>query len=280
MSKPWKSRVLILDVSSLAHRAWHVLEQIQFNGQPTGVLYGVLRDLGMFQELFQTSKIVFCFDHPKQHRKEFYPEYKANRIREGRQSLYSQIDQLRTELLPEIGFKSIRYTEGFEADDWIAQLTKYDLKEHEIIIVTRDSDLKQLLRKSGRVLLYDPQTKSCYGYNEFKKEFPSIEPQALSSLMSITGCKTDNIEGIKGIGPVTAMKYLNKEALPEITIQKITDAATLIKRNVFLVTLPWSGLPIRGGVVLPNDKVSQEKWTLVCRRHGMESLVGKCPMWN
>ena len=74
-------KYLLLDCDYLCHRALHSTGGLSYHGSATGVIYGFLKSLSGFQDLFNTSNFIFCWDSPTKHlhRKTLYPEYKENR---------------------------------------------------------------------------------------------------------------------------------------------------------------------------------------------------------
>ena len=52
----------VIDVSYLAHRAFHTTGSLSYEGNPTGVLFGVLRDIEKQLDLHGASLAVFAFD--------------------------------------------------------------------------------------------------------------------------------------------------------------------------------------------------------------------------
>ena len=72
-------KYLLLDCNYLCHRAKHSTGDLSYGGDATGVIYGFLKSLSGFQDFFNTSNFVFCWDSNTSKRKEIYPEYKANR---------------------------------------------------------------------------------------------------------------------------------------------------------------------------------------------------------
>jgi DNA polymerase-1 len=275
-----KKPILLLDCNALAHRSWYVLQDLVYKGKGTGVLFGVLRDLVMVQEQFDTPDLVFCFDHGESKRKLIYPQYKANRTKEGKQSLYYQIDLLKHEVLPAIGFNNIYFVEGYEADDWLAFLSTVRPTDRRSIIVTRDHDMHQLLTEDDRVEIWDPQLKAYYTYEDVLKAWDGVTPEELPYVMAYMGCKTDNIEGVKGVGPITAIKLFREEGvLPRLQAlaEKFRNDGHYL-RNLKLIKLPLEGLEDMGFRPHRRDNVSQVRWNAVCEKYGLVNLVPKCPM--
>jgi 5'-3' exonuclease len=271
---------VIVDVPSLAFRAWHAMENICYKGQNVGVLYGILRDIRMIQDLFDTSRIAFCFDQEPSLRKEFFPPYKSSRVRVGKEKLYRQIEELRDRTLPSIGFRNIFSHEGYEADDWMGFLVLETQRYSSSVLVTRDQDMRQLL--SNKCDIYDPQTKCVYNLAEFRDEYRGLEPKQLINLKALMGCKSDDIPGVEGVGFENAVRIVKGETItPKLEI-KLNQFRELeqFERNVQLVKLPWPGLDKiwdDKSLTMRKDCVTQEKWVKICSDCGAHSLIPKCP---
>ena len=104
---------------------------------------------------------------------------------------------------------------GLEADDLIASAVKiFDQEENEIIIVSADKDLAQLISPQVVQLLPPPTANPKLGWrtldeNGVKEKF-GVSPNAILDYLSIIGDQSDNIPGLSGVGPKTASKWLEE----------------------------------------------------------------------
>ena len=283
MKRTW----LILDMSNLCYRAFYTTGGLSYDGDATGVLYGMFRDIISLQDLFSTNLIVFAFDGGYRKRKEIYPEYKCNRKKravpfsedelELMDELRRQIVQLRVKHLPEIGFMNIAYQEGYEADDLIAQVSQQITSDGEYgIIVSSDQDLYQCL--DSHVTVWKPSKGGkMVTEDSFQKEW-RVSPRQWAVVKSISGCKTDDVPGVMGVGEKTAVKFLNKELKKTSKVyQRIVSQEELCRRNLRLTKLPIEGTEF---VSLVEDNMSKEKWDSVMESLGMKSLRKLVPKEN
>lgn len=276
MPEPW----LLIDVSNMAYRAMYTTGELSHDGDPTGALYGIFRDVIDFCGLFNTNRIAFCFDGGYDGRLEVFPEYKASRQtkhremdefeRETRRQLRRQIYRLRNGLLAEAGFRNVFWQEGYEADDVMAWLCQ-EYRGNEFVIVCTDQDLWQCLDRD-RVTQYNPITKRPITQKSFEEQF-GICPSMWAHVKAIAGCDGDGVPGIRGVGEKTAAKYLsgNLKATTK-AYQLITPETELIERNLKLVRLPFPGC---GPFRLVEDETSGRTWDRVMGSLGMKSLVGR-----
>src|SRR5437868_2353755 len=113
---------LLIDVPSLAHRAFHTTGGLVFDGRHTGVVFGVLRYLVTLEGYFPGARPVFAFDSGPYLRAAVCPSYKAG-WNGTDETLKRQLGQIRDDVLPALGYANIFHAPGYEADDVIASLT-------------------------------------------------------------------------------------------------------------------------------------------------------------
>jgi len=268
---------LILDSDFLCHKAKHVFKSLAFDGQPTGILFGFLKDLEIFQEEFSPYSFVFCWDTGHGLRESMYPIYKANRRKneyteseiEFENFFRKQMKLLREKYLQEVGFQNIFWQDGYESDDLIAKVCETVTKQQDrAIIISADHDLYQLL--TDDIQIYNPSSKKKLNQKSFEDEY-GITPKQWVTVKCLAGCSTDNIKGIKGVGEKTAIKFLKHELNPD----SATYAKIILEKDSILETnRPLIGLPLDGTneIELTQDAVSKKEWRSLCRRYGMRTL--------
>lgn len=270
---------LLLDCDYLCHRAFYSTGTLKFGDVLTGVVFGFLRDIVNFQQLFQTDDIAFCFDHGKSLRVLEYPRYKSNRQQvEGtsefnaKKELAFQIKQLRLDYLPSIGFRNVFWQNGYEADDVIASVCKNLTKRESAVVISADHDLYQLL--TDRVIIFNPHKKQTVTVKTFEDEW-GLSPTQWVDIKSIAGCQTDCIAGVQGVGEKTAAKFITGSLKTSAkAFNAIVKGNAVWKRNRYLVQLPYPGTD---RFELEDDKIKREDWTELTTRLGMKSLCNEFP---
>ncbi len=203
--------MILLDAFSLAYRSYFALQKAELrspDGRESGVVYGFLQTILSLKKTFSSHDIVAVFDGKKpSFRKEIYPEYKSNRQKMP-EALSEQIESLATGL-PKFGCPVLRM-EDFEADDIIASLVNAYSSREEILIVTRDKDIAQLVRKGVSLIYPDKYGKwDLIDEKRVKVKF-GVEPSKIKDYLLLTGDSSDNIPGVPGVGPKTAVKLLQE----------------------------------------------------------------------
>jgi len=277
-------KYLLLDCNYLCHRAKWSTGGLTYDGDAIGVIYGFLKSLSGFQDLFNTSNFVFCWDSETSKRKEIYPEYKAQREKkeytdeeiEFDRAFRKQMKKLRTTYLPMIGFRNVFVQKGYESDDIIASICCQKNKsiDNEFVIISSDKDLYQCISPS--VSFYNPQTSKILTFQGFKKKY-GIESYEWGNVKSLAGCTTDNVKGIEGIGEIRAIQFLNGNLNPKSKAMqniKNPDSDEILFRNQKLVILPFEGTQ---QFKLRRDNLSEQGWRQVTKLLGMKSIRDRMP---
>lgn len=272
---------IVLDSTQACYRSFYTMGGLSYRGTPTGIIYGYLGSVIHLQGLFNTEQICHCFDYGRNLREDTYPPYKRNR-KEAREKftpqqlsewlgLQAQIKALRSKWLKRIGYRNIFKQKGYEGDDMIASVCLSIIKMgDEAIVVSTDEDMYQLLTK--RIKIYDPKKKELWTVKRFKNRF-GLEPWQWPTIKAIAGCNTDNVKGLKGVGTITAVKYLiNGLKSGSVKYELIKKGRKKIQRiNLPLVSLPYKGtkscFPFK-------DELPLEGWHRVLRELGIRSLDG------
>ncbi|KAF8818479.1 DNA polymerase I [Rickettsia endosymbiont of Cardiosporidium cionae] len=200
------AQFVVIDGYGFVFRAYHTHPHLTSpNKQPVGAIYGFTSMLLKILQDFRPQRAVIVLDHKdKNFRHDIYPEYKSNRpILD--QELVVQLELL-TEVATALNFCSLEKI-GFEADDIIATIAnKYSLMDQNVIIISSDKDLVQLMNE--RVKIYDPVKSRYIDESDVLEKF-GVAPDKVRDVQSLMGDRSDNIPGVKGIGSKTAAKLIN-----------------------------------------------------------------------
>lgn len=238
---------LLVDGHFLSHRAWHTTGGLRHEGQGTGVAYGFLRDLDMLADLFSMDRVILAFDSRTSLRRASYPTYKISRSlgktdaeKADRAAFDVEVTQLRTVILPEIGYRNVWEVDGYEADDILAAVAKTVQAPHdEAIIVSTDKDLWQCLEP--HVSMFNPITKKITTSASFREEW-KIDPIQWADVKAFAGCDTDDIKGIEGVGEKTAAAWIRGTLKPGKKYDLMNYGLDYYNLNIGLVRLPYPGL--------------------------------------
>lgn len=217
MTQPPAPLLLIIDGSSLLHRAYHALPSLTApDGRLVNAAYGfIMMFLKALGELKPTHTAV-TFDRPEPtFRNQLFPDYQAQREKKP-DELYAQIPMVK-ELLVSMGVP-VYEAPGFEADDVIGTIaTKASGVRRQraapvrIIILTGDKDLLQLVGDGVEVVLLrrgitDTARYDIAGVVE-RFGFP---PERIPDFKALAGDPSDNYPGVPGVGEKTATELVKE----------------------------------------------------------------------
>jgi len=197
----------LVDASPYIFRAYFALPEslTDPSGRPVNAVYGFKEFLLRLAATEQPTHVGVAFDESltTSFRNEIYPEYKAQRDLPPA-ALEAQLKDCQ-EVAAALG-AAVFLSHRYEADDLIATLVyQLDAQGHGAVVVTSDKDLAQLV--SERVTLLDFARDIRYGPAEVEEKF-GVRPDQIADLLALAGDTVDNIPGVKGIGPKTAVALL------------------------------------------------------------------------
>jgi DNA polymerase-1 len=282
--------VYLIDGYNLIYQAYYAFKNRPlFNpqGRNSSAVYGFFRSLFAIRKERHPSHLAVVFDSKiKTFRHQEYPLYKAQRDITP-EDLHIQIGVIE-EILKALDIPILQ-CDGYEADDIIAVMARQCGKENvHCYIISKDKDILQVVGDNIRVLR---QQKGQGGFEEWGKEEVfnnlGLHPNQIIDYLALTGDQSDNIPGVLGIGPKTALKllsqygsldniYLNIQTVtPETQRQKLLKAredALLSKRLVTLCT----ELPLKVDIAALEVKaLNIEKAIPLFSREGMKTLVAE-----
>ena len=210
MTQHTQDTLYLLDSYGLIYRSYFAFVSHPLTnkaGENVSALYGFFRSLAMILKTYRPQYFLAAFDsRTPTFRHEWYPEYKATRDKTP-EDLHAQIPHIE-KILTTLGIACLR-KDGFEADDIIATLARRAEKEgRRCVIISGDKDLAQLVGDFVSVLKPDKSEALAHCGIEEVKEHWGVAPVQMLDYLSLIGDSADNIPGVKGIGPKTAVKLL------------------------------------------------------------------------
>ncbi len=200
-----RPRLYLVDAHAYLHRAYHALPPLSTSkGEPVGALYGFARLLWKLVREEKPAGIAVCFDLPgPTFRHKAYAAYKATR-KELEPDLLAQL-KAAPKFTEGMGFACVS-AEGFEADDLMATLARRCEREgYDAVLVTGDKDALQLVGDGVWVL---DAAKGVRLDPEAVQTKLGVGPASVVDFLALTGDSSDNVPGVRGVGPVGAAKLL------------------------------------------------------------------------
>jgi DNA polymerase-1 len=253
-------------------------------GKNTQAVFGFFRTfLELLRERMPASLAVLMDSKTKTHRHELYPAYKAHRDA-APEELHDQVAVIE-EILAALGVPFFR-VDGFEADDLIATLAaRCGVEKTPCYVVSRDKDLLQTV---GPHVIVLRQKKGDGGWEEWGRDEVfagfGVYPEQVVDYLALTGDQSDNIPGVAGIGPKTAVKllgqwqtldgvYENLPAIPESQRKKLESGKESAYLSRRLATLT-ADLPLKiEAEALALKPLNAEKAVPLFLREGIKSIA-------
>ena len=219
-------KLFLIDGMALIYRSYYAFINNPLStssGFPTSAIYGFLNSIFKILNEEKPDYISIALDAQKPtFRHDIFSDYKANR-KKMPDDLRLQIPEIK-QILSKVN-ANVLINEGYEADDIIATVVKQlNSEEISIYIVTGDKDLMQLVDKN--VFVYNPGNKFSgtiiYDKEKVLQKW-NVPPNKICDLLTIMGDTSDNIPGVKGIGPKTASKLIHEFGGVEALLLKIDD---------------------------------------------------------
>lgn len=220
--------LMVIDGNSLLHRAFYAIPILSNRkGVYTNAVYGFLNMLLKLIQDYQPYSLAVAFDKKTPtFRHQIYAEYKGTR-QKAPEELVPQFELAR-EAMVKMGIP-IYEADGFEADDIMGTVSQScgNTGQH-VLLVTGDKDALQLVSEHTEVLLTKKGISNIYRYDldEIAGEY-GLKPVQLVDMKGLMGDSSDNIPGVPGIGPKTAVSLLKEYD----TLENVLKNTENIKRN-------------------------------------------------
>jgi DNA polymerase-1 len=196
-------------------------------GQPVKAVYVFTQALLSLIHNQKPAYLIMVIDHGDQtvFRRDLYPAYKANR--KERPADFEPQEQLIFQIVRDSGIPMLE-APGFEADDLMATLThQLDGLGFDTVLVSKDKDLRQLL--GPHVRMYDPQGDAFFDEADLLREH-GYTPQQAVEIQTLMGDSTDNVPGVAGVGPKTALELIQQFGTADAAVAAAKQEPPVIKK--------------------------------------------------
>ena len=239
------SHLLVIDGLNTFIRVFSAVPALNDDGQHIGGVTGFLRSVAAVVRLIKPTRCIIVFDGKggSRRRKDIYPEYKANRANKTAFNRYQEFASLEDEqdsMRRQFG-RVIQYLnclpvttlsiDNVEADDIMAYIANeiYTDDKNRVTICSTDRDFLQLV--NNRISVWSPIKKKMYTPSVMQEEFGFSSKNYLL-YRSFIGDKSDNIPGLKGVGPKSLIKYFPVFSEDrELTVEEIVQYANDVDKK-------------------------------------------------
>jgi DNA polymerase-1 len=234
-----RKQLILVDGSSYLYRAFHAMRHLSTAaGQPTNAIFGVINMLKSLKNEYNPQYMAVVFDaRGKTFRHDLYDKYKANRPPMP-DELREQVDYVHN-IIVALGLPLLSVA-GVEADDVIGTLAAEGARDgFDVIVSTGDKDLAQIV--DDHVNLIDTMKNVVYDAEGVADKF-GVAPGQIIDYLTLVGDTSDNIPGVPGVGPKTAVKWLSEYDTLDNIVGHAAEFGGKVGENLrdFLDRLPMS----------------------------------------
>lgn len=281
---------ILVDGMNIAYQAFHAYKRLSYKGKSVSILFGFLQILKskIKNHCWTPEKIIIIWDGDiSEKRLEWWPKYKSHRQekrdKEEHKKFHKQIRKTQ-KLIRAFGIAQIR-NKKIEGDDMICLATKYYSALGRITIFSGDHDMVQLVNRDIQV--FHPIKGTITAPGLCSAHF-GVEAMSIVDLYCLTGDDSDDIPGIKGFGPRTAIKFLKEHnSIAEYLKNKKAEFNGLLdkdrlkkiyKRNKKLMDLKWfcnKFLTMEDITYIKGDKspkFNDSKVSEICLKYNLKTL--------
>ncbi len=247
-------RWLLVDGTWLAHTLKYGMTQAgSIEESPEFISLGYLDALRRLccNRRVQTTNVQLFFDSKKSWRRNIFPEYKSSRRdkeytddeRRADAIFWAHIDRMIEHDLPSLGLP-VYLIPGYEGDDLIASACRSIKPTDHAMIITADGDMWQCL--DHHISWFNPYNDRYVTAMSFWQE-RGLEPKQWATVKAIAGCSGDSVPGIRGVGEVSAIKYLQGTlSSSSVYAKRINSDKGACEQTIAyrLVRLPYEGTPM------------------------------------
>ena len=206
-------KLLLIDGNYYVYRSFYAIRDLRNSrGEATNAVYGFVKSVRKMLRDITPDYVAVVWDTGiPERRMQLQPEYKQQR-KEMPDEMIPQLKVIQ-DLAPLLGIQGVSLP-NTEADDLMASYTVAAVERGvEVVLATNDKDLFQLVRPGVGVYSTNKADLSgggdftILGVEEVMKKW-GVPPEQILGILALTGDSADNIPGVPGVGPKTAVKIL------------------------------------------------------------------------
>ncbi|MDU4697916.1 MAG: 5'-3' exonuclease H3TH domain-containing protein [Paenibacillus sp.] len=231
-----KDTILLVDGMALMFRAFYASAATGYirrtkAGVPTNAVYGFMRYFWDAVQRFGPTHIACCWDlGSKTFRTEQFSDYKGNRS-DAPDELIPQFSMIR-EVMDSLGIPNVS-SPGFEADDCIGTLSSRFGQEMDVLVLTGDHDMLQLVSERTSVIIMKKGHGNYMVYTpEALMEEKQLTPGQIVDLKGLMGDTSDNYPGVRGIGEKTALKLVQEHGSVEGILANLDQLSKSVRAKI------------------------------------------------
>lgn len=284
LSCSMKSSKLILDGNNILFKAYYVDKtKTEVNGVMVNPINKFLQMVKNYVRQFKPTEIYISWDkrlNPTgtNFRKDLI-DYKGNRsLDDDTVTKIHDCAEILIEICSSLGFKTI-YPWNLEADDVIAYICEYSNITDDIVIISSDKDLLQLVSKNVKV--YNTSKNELITLKNFY-QFTGVDKTVYVDYKAILGDRSDNIPGLDKYGEIKSKKLAMSRDYTTLN----EDQLAIVDRNIKIMNLKEGYKHSKGEVESYSQQLSkdfqfnEDKFKEVCESYELYSTLKDLETWK
>lgn len=231
-----KDSILLVDGMALMFRAYYASAATGYirrtkAGVPTNAVYGFMRYFWDAVQKFRPTHVACCWDlGGETFRTEQYAAYKGNRS-DAPEELIPQFAMIR-EVMDSVGIPNVS-SPGYEADDCIGTLAARFGRDMDVLILTGDHDMLQLVSERTSVIIMKKGYGNYHVYTpKSLMEEKKLTPRQIIDVKALMGDASDNYPGVRGIGEKTAIKLVQEYGSVEGILANLERLSKAVRSKI------------------------------------------------
>lgn len=281
--KKTKQHLLLVDGENILHQSFHKFANLKSKeGKPSGAIFGFFKSFHYYLKRFEPDFVLITFDngHSKE-RVKLLENYKGHRknISIDYESLQSQ----KKTILKMLRYLGISYIFDkskeilYEGDDYLAWAALNKPKNTKVTIISSDKDFNQLISKDVKIL--NPRKDEIINLQNCQELF-GYTPEQTVSYLALVGDNSDDIPGVKGIGPKKAQAFLDKYGSVDNALKCNCPDKNIIapiwEKNRFLIDLRYylEKFPLQfEDIPLKDSKGNLDRFIKIAKKYSLNSFL-------
>jgi DNA polymerase I len=220
-------KLLILDSSYLIFKSYFAFKdrqlKVERDGEEinTSAIFGFIREIIHMKTNEKYNFIISVYDSPPYLKRQLSDTYKDRPDKKITIPSFNEEKILIQAILFDLGIPCV-YKQGYEGEEVAKSLILKFKDKHKIDFYTNDEDCYALIDKNVALIKTNKGETIKFNTDDLKEKY-NVTPKQFVQMKALTGCKSDNITGITGVGPVTASKLINEYGTVNNVIKNIDN---------------------------------------------------------
>jgi DNA polymerase-1 len=229
-------RILIIDSSYLIYKSYFAFKgrhlKIERDGQEinTSAIFGFIREIIHLKTEGKYDFIIAVNDYPPYLKKNIDEEYKKRPDKKISVPSFDDEKVLIQAILYDLGIPCY-FSKGYEGEEIAKALMKKYKNKHQIEFYTNDEDCYALIDDNVTLVKTDKGEIIKFGKENLQQKY-NVTPKQFVHMKALTGCKSDNVTSIIGVGPVTASKLINEYGTIRNIIKNLDNVSSNLKTKI------------------------------------------------